>query len=76
MNTIFSQLLYCNSKNLTIPFANWSIERAFSELGGIKTKWWRSNPQTNLINLMVLCSESDNLDVKNINKWIEEFAIP
>ncbi|XP_060855344.1 uncharacterized protein LOC132938912 [Metopolophium dirhodum] len=59
---------------LTIPIANCSAERAFSKLARIKNKYRTSSSQENLNSFMVLCSESDVLEVINTDDIIKEFA--
>jgi len=59
---------------LTIPIANCLAERAFSKLACIKNKYRTSSSQENLNNFMVLCSESNVLEVINTDDIIKDFA--
>ncbi|KAF0771236.1 zinc finger MYM-type protein 1-like, partial [Aphis craccivora] len=49
----------------TIPIANYSAEREFNKLARIKNKYRTNSSQENLNSFMVLCTESDVLEVIN-----------
>ncbi|KAF0754343.1 zinc finger MYM-type protein 1-like, partial [Aphis craccivora] len=59
----------------TIPaIANFSAERAFSKLACKKNKYRKNSFQEYSNNFMVMCTESDVLEIINSQDVIKEFA--